>query len=626
LLKGKDDPTASGVGIRGEKTGNEHISGLDEESTVLTNFMDAQRSKINGPNFLGVSCSPVEVHSELPRMVIEKERQRVRALQSRDQAVLYSWAGTTLAPVDVVEVSTRTVGSDEAVGKKDASLNATIKKWRQDNIEKSKSEMKEMTVEVQKRKKAELEAVEMRIKHKKGLGEFRDKLKERLRDRRDPLQGPVMRLFNEDSAQQFMDKFTGYQMSLDAALNMIGAPLGRSAAYDMGKTVVLPTDQLGVDPTSGTMVVLPPTEETAPTAPSWSAARSKESSKMRCVTNAKERAVSPEKFSQQRHGQSQGQGRRSMGGVSMITPSLDALPPMRKSSATMYLDGSDSSVVKAAGYGVEYGDLKVKMDTLPRNMRNKGHPIHTHSAPSSSAAAAARAGGVGGYAPSTASVGVSYGVDPPALLPQGPATLPLRVAFVDAPTVYDSGMPSADMGMGIGAGIGAGMGVGAGRGVGMTRVRGGRDPLDGGSSTFSMDDESTVGPAGSHLYGPAIVQARPDQPAPVSRQGSQGQQGVQGPRTPLSMSRQNVGSVLTSNALAKSAKLPISPYKTRAEALRVYNAGVPSGSAMRVWPAARRKDGTGRIVHGRGVPLPGDAVGQYLLSAGVKTITPQVQV
>lgn len=223
MLKGKMDSTASAVGIRGEKTGNELISGLDEESTVLTNFMDAQRSKIHGPNFLGVSCFPVEVHQEHPREVIEKERQRIRAIHGKE--VLYSWGGATLQPVtDTVELSTRTVGTEESMGRKDASLHATIKKWRQDNIEKSKNELKEMAVEVQKRKKAELEAVEMKIKHKKGLTEFRDKLKERLRDRKDPLQGPVMRRFNDDSAQEFMDKFTGYQMSLDAALNMIGAP------------------------------------------------------------------------------------------------------------------------------------------------------------------------------------------------------------------------------------------------------------------------------------------------------------------------------------------------------------------------------------------------------------------
>ena len=51
--------------------------------------------------------------------------------------------------------------------------------------------MKEMAEETSRRKQADRDAVGVKVKMQKSLTEFRQTLRDRLKERKDPLQGPV---------------------------------------------------------------------------------------------------------------------------------------------------------------------------------------------------------------------------------------------------------------------------------------------------------------------------------------------------------------------------------------------------------------------------------------------------
>ena len=217
MLKGNEEfIPAPGVGIRGEKAGRESSSGLDEDSTILTHFVGAQRNNVMGPKFLKVSSQPVIVNNMHPREVLARERQRQKNLSTHNHDVIYSWGGATVLPVPGVpapEKSSHTqihlpLGKED-LGKKDSTLSATIAKWKAESVSRNKLELKEMAKDTKEKKQAEMEAIESKIKYKKGLTEFRTNLKERLRERKDPLQGCVMRQFDDEFAQNIMEKYEG---------------------------------------------------------------------------------------------------------------------------------------------------------------------------------------------------------------------------------------------------------------------------------------------------------------------------------------------------------------------------------------------------------------------------------
>ena len=216
MLKGNEEPVqASGVGIRGGKT----ISGLDEESTLLTHFVGTQRNNVVGPKFLKISSTPVIVNNMHPREVLARERQRQKNLSNHNQDVVYSWAGATVLPVPSAPAPEKSAhthtqphhhqppGNED--GKKDSTLSATIAKWKAESVHRNKMELKELAKETKEKKQAEMDAIESKIKYKKGLTEFRTNLKERLRERKDPLQGSVMRQFDDEFAQNMMEKYEG---------------------------------------------------------------------------------------------------------------------------------------------------------------------------------------------------------------------------------------------------------------------------------------------------------------------------------------------------------------------------------------------------------------------------------
>ena len=220
MLKGNEEPVqASGVGIRGEKAGKETMSSLDEESTILTHFIGTQRNNVGGPKFLKISSTPVIVNNMHPREVLARERQRQKNLSTTNHDVIYSWGGATVLPVpnapspgkpSHTQIQTHQhLPQGREDGKKDSTLSATIAKWKAESVHRNKMELKEMAKETKEKKQAEMEAIESKIKYKKGLTEFRINLKERLRERKDPLQGSVMRQFDDEFAQNMMEKYEG---------------------------------------------------------------------------------------------------------------------------------------------------------------------------------------------------------------------------------------------------------------------------------------------------------------------------------------------------------------------------------------------------------------------------------
>ena len=78
---------------------------------------------------------------------LEQRRQRMHS-----KAQVYSWGNQVLIPLpNETQKSTHAV-SREIVAKKDMSLNVSIKKWKEDGILKTKSDLREMAFEIERKK------------------------------------------------------------------------------------------------------------------------------------------------------------------------------------------------------------------------------------------------------------------------------------------------------------------------------------------------------------------------------------------------------------------------------------------------------------------------------------------
>ena len=173
-------------------------------------------------------------------------------------------------------------------------------------------------------------------------------------------------------------------MSVDAVLNMLGAPLGKH--FEMGKAVVLPTDHMEIND-SGHLVVA---ETTAVSGPSWSAVRSKEGSKLRCVAAAAEKArerlqkvKNPESKYTFNDPMSRQRQRFEDGSQDMGLPlaSREGLPGMRQTHPMIRILASNERSFgrppetplgmtgRTIGFNLEKnGDVQLKLDTIAKNL------------------------------------------------------------------------------------------------------------------------------------------------------------------------------------------------------------------------------------------------------------------
>lgn len=242
--------------------------------------------------FLHLSSSgPVPVNQGKPKEAFEKERQRRQTMQQK--GTVYSWGGNSihLTTSSNVQLS-QMAASREDVVRKDPSLNASIKKWREDNLQKSKSELRAMSEDLEKRKKTELEEEQNRTKFKKGLNDFRHKLRDVLKKERNPMQGQVMRYVDNGFVHTFMEQYesSSENTPVDAALLMLNGGGSQSMRMntnsqssrqlEFAKMIVLPTDHYTIDHTGNAVIVSGP-DSPINVAPSWSSERSGKSVKVR---------------------------------------------------------------------------------------------------------------------------------------------------------------------------------------------------------------------------------------------------------------------------------------------------------------------------------------------------------
>ena len=188
-------------------------------------------------------------------------------------------------------------------------------------------------------------------------------------------------------------------MSVDAVLNMLGAPLGKN--LEVGKAVVLPTDHMELNG-SGHLVVA---ETTAISGPSWSAVRSKEGSKLRCVAAAAEKArerllriKNPESkytfndpMSRQRQRIDEGSQemglplatREGLPGMRQTHPMIRIQPSNERSFGIRPPDTPLGGLVagRTIGFNLDKnGDVQLKLDTISKNLgRGKRRNYEKHN-------------------------------------------------------------------------------------------------------------------------------------------------------------------------------------------------------------------------------------------------------
>jgi hypothetical protein len=172
----------------------------------------------------------------------------------------------------------------EDVVKKDASLNAFMQKCREDSRAKNKVALQQMSDDAKRQKQAQLDASAMQAKFKKGLTQFRRQLRDRLRERRDPMCGAVMRVVDDGFAHFFLEQYDASAATtagrahvaapVDAALELIASPVGRASgrSYEMAREVLLPTDAVAFDDMGTPVPLLPPPSSAAAEAAAAAAA------------------------------------------------------------------------------------------------------------------------------------------------------------------------------------------------------------------------------------------------------------------------------------------------------------------------------------------------------------------
>lgn len=83
-----------------------------------------------------------------------------------------------------------------------------------ENLTKCKAELKSLDEETERRKRLETEAQELKIQFRKSLNKFRQKLRERLKEKHDPLIGSVMRCVDDSMAYNFMQQHKESNLSI----------------------------------------------------------------------------------------------------------------------------------------------------------------------------------------------------------------------------------------------------------------------------------------------------------------------------------------------------------------------------------------------------------------------------
>jgi hypothetical protein len=97
-------------------------------------------------------------------------------------------------------------------------------------MERSKQEMKMKTEQALHMRRLEEATAQKKMEVKKKLQEVRKSLRKHLVNNRDPQVGTIMRLVDESLIYHFMEKYSGFSMSAQAILSLIGNSLGTHVA------------------------------------------------------------------------------------------------------------------------------------------------------------------------------------------------------------------------------------------------------------------------------------------------------------------------------------------------------------------------------------------------------------
>lgn len=218
--------------------------------------LDSVRHNIAPPNFLEVTSKPASIFfGDVKSMKTYEREKSKRKLKSNE---IFYWANQTVPLSDELVLSRNGSFTNSIEPHIHAAKNKLAEIYRKQDIDKKKQELDLLYKEAKIVKENAREATLQKIEISKKINELRHKLVARIKKRKDLVAGDVVRLLTDDALLDYMEKYNGYSMSIDAALSLIVSSVGIDKVEKSNINISEDLKTMSRPLTSGQLSPLPP--------------------------------------------------------------------------------------------------------------------------------------------------------------------------------------------------------------------------------------------------------------------------------------------------------------------------------------------------------------------------------
>lgn len=212
LLKGNPIPASTSGQVI-----HHHHKKLKSKSNVSLRYMAKN-------NFLQLKSEAVPIKE----LNVTEEIKKYRSKKDFSVTGGFTWGNDYISPVpEVYNVKNKTeLNKKNLHSQRIASVARAQMESKKAAISRNIEEVKNIRIESMKQKEYIKNINSKKLEDKKKIEDLRQKILERLKDKHDPMLGPIMRCIDDALLFHFMEQFKGYSMSVDAVIALIGKSLG----------------------------------------------------------------------------------------------------------------------------------------------------------------------------------------------------------------------------------------------------------------------------------------------------------------------------------------------------------------------------------------------------------------
>jgi len=214
----------------GNKNNNNANRGKDDglrevfDRDLTRGIAQLNRHRMQKPSFLVAVAKPAPIRFADPSMLLEHEiSKKVNQTASKR---IYTWAGQIIKesdrPVTIVKSNYEQLVQEKWLREKKKMLLQS----KYEFVAKFKAESKFKMELAKAAKRTALSQSEEKNEMIHNVVTFRTKLREFLEARKDPMTGNILRFVDNKVAQDILEKYRGFTMTIDAVVGLIGQTLG----------------------------------------------------------------------------------------------------------------------------------------------------------------------------------------------------------------------------------------------------------------------------------------------------------------------------------------------------------------------------------------------------------------